>query len=103
VAIEHHSPVTLIHWGRGSVQPGGIGRGPGRYLGSVFDLSIFEIFVTLAKGGNRYSGGPTPLRLRDVANKESVTLINTVPSAIEGIDTAGEPFPDSVQTINLAG
>ncbi len=55
----------------------------------------------MAKGGTVILV-PDALRLRDVANKESVTLINTVPSAIEELIRQGA-IPDSVQTINLAG
>src|SRR5262249_44338778 len=45
---------------------------------------------------------PNALGLTDLSNKDAVTLINTVPSAMEELVRLGA-VPDSVQTINLAG
>jgi non-ribosomal peptide synthetase component F len=66
-----------------------------------FDLSVYEIFVTLAQGGTILLV-PNALGLIGLANRESVTLINTVPSAMEELVRAGA-VPASVRTINLAG
>ena len=66
-----------------------------------FDLSVYEIFVTLANGGTIILV-PNALGLVNLSNKESVTLINTVPSAMEELVRLAA-IPDSVRTINLAG
>ncbi|HEV8485887.1 MAG TPA: non-ribosomal peptide synthetase, partial [Blastocatellia bacterium] len=100
VAIEHHSPVTLVQWARdvyGADELAGV-------LASTsicFDLSVYEIFVTLATGGTILLV-PNAMGLVDVATNASVTLINTVPSAMEELVRVGA-IPDSVRTINLAG
>src|SRR5262249_9741650 len=66
-----------------------------------FDLSVYEIFVTLANGGTIILA-PKALGLINLTNKKMVTLINTVPSAMEEFVRLGA-IPDSAQTINLAG
>ena len=100
VAIEHHSPVTLVHWASevySREQLSGVLAG----TSICFDLSVYEIFVTLANGGTIVLV-PNALGLADLADKESVTLINTVPSAAEELVRMGA-IPSSVKTINLAG
>jgi amino acid adenylation domain-containing protein len=100
VAIEHHSPVTLLHWAReiySREELSGV-------LGSTsicFDLSVYEIFVTLANGGTVILVD-NALGLINLAQKELVTLINTVPSAMEELVRVGA-IPPSVKTVNLAG
>ncbi len=100
VAIEHHSPVTLVHWARevyGEAELAGV-------LGSTslcFDLSIYEIFVTLSSGG-KVIVVANALGLCELEDKESVSLINTVPSAIEELLRLNG-IPETVKTINLAG
>jgi amino acid adenylation domain-containing protein len=99
-AIEHHSPVTLVRWASrmyGREELTGV-------LASTsvcFDLSIFEMFVPLANGGTIIMAA-SALGLVDLPNKEHVTLINTVPSAMEEL-VRMKAIPDSVRTINLAG
>ncbi|HEX9981688.1 MAG TPA: non-ribosomal peptide synthase/polyketide synthase [Thermoanaerobaculia bacterium] len=100
VAIEHHSPVTLVHWATEVYSR--------EELSSVlaatsicFDLSVYEIFVTLANGGTIVLV-PNALGLIDLASDTAVTLVNTVPSAMEELVRANA-IPASVQTINLAG
>ena len=65
-----------------------------------FDLSIFEIFATLAAGG-RIALVENVLSLRDQAI-DGLTLINTVPSAIRSLLEA-DAVPRDVRCINLAG
>ena len=99
VAIEHHSTVTLLQWGRevySSEELAGV-------LASTsvcFDLSVYEIFLPLAAGG-------TVVLVRNAlalaeGTGQGVTLINTVPSAMEELVRLGA-IPESVLTINLAG
>src|SRR5260370_26149984 len=50
VAIEHHSPVTLVHWASEIYSREELAGVPGS-TSICFDLSLYEIFVTLANGG----------------------------------------------------
>ena len=100
VAIEHHSPVTLVHWANEVYSREELAA----VLASTsicFDLSVYEIFVTLANGGTIVLV-PNALGLVDLPKGTPLTLINTVPSAIEELVRLGV-IPDSVRTINLAG
>ncbi|TQV86004.1 non-ribosomal peptide synthetase [Aliikangiella coralliicola] len=100
VAIEHHSPVTLVQWGSEVYSQEEL-AGVLASTSICFDLSVYEIFLTLANGG-KIILAPNALELPNLADKNSVTLINTVPSAMEELVRLNA-IPDSVQTINLAG
>jgi amino acid adenylation domain-containing protein len=105
VAIEHASAVTMISWARTQFSPAELAG----VLGATsvcFDLSVFEIFVTLASGGTLVLAkdalalaGPDAAAL---AALWPLTLINTVPSAIAVLVEAAA-IPPSVTTVNLAG
>lgn len=100
VAIEHRSAAAFIHWAR-EVYP------PERLAGVLastsicFDLSVFEIFATLAAGGKAILA-ENALQLPALASADEVTLINTVPSAMAELVRSGG-VPASVKTVNLAG
>ncbi|MEL7334523.1 MAG: AMP-binding protein, partial [Cyanobacteria bacterium J06560_2] len=66
-----------------------------------FDLSIFEIFVPLSRGGSVILA-ENVLQLPTLPAAEKVTLINTVPTAITELARING-IPSSVSTINLAG
>jgi amino acid adenylation domain-containing protein len=100
VAIEHHSPVTLVHWASQVYSQKEL-SGVLAATSICFDLSVYEIFVTLANGG-KIILVPNALGLANLSHQESVTLINTVPSVMEELVRLGA-IPDSVETINLAG
>ena len=100
VAIEHHSPVTLVQWASDIYSRDEL-AGVLASTSICFDLSVYEIFVTLATGGTVILV-PNALGLANLSNKDSVTLINTVPSAMEELVRSGA-IPESVRTINLAG
>ncbi|MBV9497457.1 MAG: amino acid adenylation domain-containing protein, partial [Acidobacteria bacterium] len=100
VAIEHHSPVTLVHWGQDVYSENEL-AGVLASTSICFDLSVYEIFLTLSSGGTIILV-PNALGLIDLPNKEAVTLINTVPSAGEELARLNA-IPPSVRTINLAG
>lgn len=98
VAIEHRNTVNLIFWARAAMGPDVFSR----TLHSTslnFDLSVYECFVPLATGGSirvvenalALTGGP-----------DDVTLINTVPSAIQGLLEAAHESR-TVRVVNLAG
>jgi non-ribosomal peptide synthetase component F len=66
-----------------------------------FDLSIFEIFATLSRGGQIVLAA-NALQLADLPAASEVTLINTVPSAMTEL-LRMHAVPDSVRVVNLAG
>ena len=99
VAITHANAVAMISWAQTVYQPEQLRR---VLVGTsiCFDLSVFEIFLTLASGG-------TLVLLRNVIElseqpNAAPSLINTVPSAAEQLLKANA-IPESVNTINLAG
>jgi amino acid adenylation domain-containing protein len=102
VMIEHHSPVALVHWASQVYSREEL-AGVMASTTICFDLSVFEIFVTLANGGMMILApdalGPVNLNEKE---RKAITLINTVPSGAEELLRLGA-IPNSVQTINLAG
>lgn len=99
VAITHASAVTMVQWGQRVFSTEQLSR----VLAGTsicFDLSVFEIFLTLSSGG-------TIVLLANVVEladypETKPSLINTVPSAAEELLRA-QALPDSVKTVNLAG
>ncbi|WP_426234752.1 amino acid adenylation domain-containing protein [Pseudomonas sp. TWP3-2] len=100
VAISHANLSALIQWSAGQYRAEQL-RGVLASTSICFDLSVWEIFVTLACGGCMVLAD-NALALADLPARERVTLINTVPSAIAALQRAGQ-IPTSVATINLAG
>jgi amino acid adenylation domain-containing protein len=100
VAIEHRSAAALVTWARtvfGAEELSGT-------LASTsvcFDLSVFEIFVTLATGGTVILAD-NALELPNLPAKDAVRLVNTVPSAVAEL-LRMEGLPRTVLTVNLAG
>ncbi|MGP1383772.1 MAG: amino acid adenylation domain-containing protein [Thainema sp.] len=100
VAIEHRNAIALIDWARElytSEQLAGVLAA----TSLCFDLSIFELFVTLSCGGTVILAKDA-LQLPRLPAANQVTLINTVPSAIAELLRI-DGIPTSVKTINLAG
>ncbi|HTE51610.1 MAG TPA: amino acid adenylation domain-containing protein [Kofleriaceae bacterium] len=99
VGIERRNLATFLAWVETAFSPDEMSR----VLASTsvcFDLSVFEIFATLAMGG-------TVVLVRDALAlieepSLDVTLLNTVPSAMAEI-AAARRIPASARTINLAG
>ncbi|MBV4487253.1 amino acid adenylation domain-containing protein [Pseudomonas sp. SWRI153] len=100
VAITHGNLSALIQWSAGVYREEQL-RGVLASTSICFDLSVWEIFVTLARGGCLVLAD-SALALADLPARDQVTLINTVPSAIAALQRAGQ-IPSSVATINLAG
>ena len=102
VAIEHRSAVVLARWAKEAFTPGEL-SGVIASTSITFDLSVFEIFVTLAWGGTVFVVEDALAVPEFFAAERGVpTLINTVPSAIaELLRTDG--LPATVRTVNLAG
>jgi len=100
VAIEHRNASALVNWALDVFSPEEL-NGVLAATSICFDLSVFEIFVTLAQGGTVVLA-ENVLALPALAARDRVTLVNTVPSAMTELLAAGG-MPDGVRTVNLAG
>ncbi|WP_434625010.1 non-ribosomal peptide synthase/polyketide synthase [Pseudomonas sp. Z1-29] len=100
VAIAHRNVLALIDWSRTVYSRDDI-QGVLASTSVCFDLSVWELFVTLANGGSLIIAR-NALELPHLPARDQVRLINSVPSAIAALQRSGE-IPDSVRIINLAG
>ncbi|WP_207267288.1 non-ribosomal peptide synthase/polyketide synthase [Pseudomonas sp. FW300-N1B4] len=100
VAIAHRNVQALIHWSHEVYSEEDL-QGVLASTSVCFDLSVWEIFVTLARGGSIIMAR-NALELPDLPERDQVRLINTVPSAIAALQRAGQ-IPSGVRIINLAG
>jgi amino acid adenylation domain-containing protein len=100
VLIEHRNAVAFIAWAQ-RVFTRGEFAGVLASTSICFDLSVFEIFATLASGGTVVVAD-NALELPHLRSAHAITLVNTVPSAIRELLRMGA-LPRSVQTVNLAG
>ncbi|HXE47800.1 MAG TPA: AMP-binding protein, partial [Ramlibacter sp.] len=80
VAITHHSASVLLRWSHELFTPAEL-AGVLFSTSVCFDLSIFELFAPLTAGGAVILAH-NALQLPELAAREQVTLINTVPSAM---------------------
>ncbi len=100
VAIPVSAVAAFIAWARTLFTPAEL-AGVAASTSVCFDLSVFELFATLAAGGTVVLLDDA-LALSSAPARDRVTLINTVPSAMaELVRTGG--LPASVATVNLAG
>jgi amino acid adenylation domain-containing protein len=100
VAIEHRAAVALVSWALSAFSEEELSRVLAATSYS-FDLSVFEIFAPLSRGGAVVLAADA-LRLPSLPAAGEVTLVNTVPSAAaELVDSPG--WPASVRVVNLAG
>jgi amino acid adenylation domain-containing protein len=100
VMIEHGSTAAFLFWAHNTYTPQDLHC----VLASTsicFDLSIFEIFAPLTSGA-KVVLAENAITLPELPDHLEITLINTVPSAINEL-TLFKRIPASVQTINLAG
>jgi amino acid adenylation domain-containing protein len=100
VAIEHASAVAMLAWGA-EVWSAEELAGMMAATSICFDLSVFELFLPLVRGG-RVIVMENALALSESAAADQVRLINTVPSAIAALLRDGR-IPAGVRTVNLAG
>ncbi|HSK75447.1 MAG TPA: amino acid adenylation domain-containing protein, partial [Thermoanaerobaculia bacterium] len=100
VAIEHRSAAAFAFWAREVFPPEAL-AGVLAATSVCFDLSIFEVFVPLAWGGEIVLA-ENALALSGLPAAGEVTLVNTVPSAMAELVRSGG-LPPSVRTVNLAG
>ena len=100
VVIEHRSAVSLIQWSQTAFSDAEM-DGVLFSTSICFDLSVFEIFTPLSRGGAVVLA-ENALHLHRLDARDSVTLVNSVPSVMEEVLRAGN-LPDSVRTVCLAG
>ena len=100
VAITHANAVAMLSWGLEKYTVDEL-EGTLASTSICFDLSVFEIFLPLICGGTVLLV-ENALELITMPNRELVTLVNTVPSAIDAILKV-QNLPASVKVVNLAG
>jgi non-ribosomal peptide synthetase component F len=100
VAITHHSASVLLRWSHEQFSEAEL-AGVLFSTSVCFDLSIFELFVPLTRGGAVIVARDA-LALLELKRRERVTLVNTVPSAMAELLRLGG-VPETVVTVNLAG
>ncbi|MEL6928913.1 MAG: amino acid adenylation domain-containing protein [Cyanobacteria bacterium J06600_6] len=100
VAITHKSAVTLCHWAKDTFSEAQL-SGVLASTSICFDLSVFEIFVTLSCGGAIILA-ENALGLPSLNPAVPITLINIVPSAARELVRINA-IPKTVNTVNLAG
>ncbi len=100
VAISHRSASALIDWAGEELSADEL-AGVLAATSVCFDLSVFELFAPLSLGG-RIVLASDALALGGHPAADRVTLVNTVPSAMEGLCAEGA-LPASVRTVCLAG
>jgi len=100
VAITHRNVAALIAWTRQVYSQDDL-QGVLASTSVCFDLSVWELFVSLACGGFIVLAR-NALQLPELPARDQVRLVNTVPSAIAALQRAGQ-IPPSVRIVNLAG
>jgi len=100
VAIAHRNVLALSRWSEQAYGAEDI-QGVLASTSVCFDLSVWELFVTLANGGWLVMAR-NALELAQLPARDQVRLINTVPSAIAALARSGA-LPASLRIINLAG
>jgi amino acid adenylation domain-containing protein len=100
VAIQHSSAAALINWATDQFESAQL-SGMLASTSICFDLSVYELFVTLCSGGKVILARDA-LELAEIEEKQEVEVINTVPSAMTELVRMGA-VPAGVRTVNLAG
>jgi amino acid adenylation domain-containing protein len=100
VALTHRNAVAMLAWASELYSDDEL-RGVLAATSICFDLSVFELYLPLSVGGTIILA-QNALHLPALPYRDSVTLINTVPSAIDELVRA-HGIPSSVRTVNLAG
>ncbi len=100
VMLTHESAAAMLGWAHEQFAKEEL-QGVLAGTSICFDLSVFELFVPLTCGGMVIVAEDV-LSLAELSNRNEVTLINTVPSAMVELLRLGA-VPESVRTVNLAG
>ncbi|MEM8570008.1 MAG: amino acid adenylation domain-containing protein [Pseudomonadota bacterium] len=100
VMLEHRNILARVAWARESFEPADLSK---MLFGTSvsFDLSLFEIFVTLGLGGELVHVD-TVLDLPHLPEGGGVTFLNTVPSLLRELLRHAD-LPTSLRAVNLAG
>ncbi|WP_075344663.1 non-ribosomal peptide synthetase, partial [Tenacibaculum agarivorans] len=99
VLIEHGNMFNLVNWALDNFEES-LELGMLASTSINFDLSIFELFTSLASGSKIELVDNLLSLVED--SEVSVSLINTVPSVLLGVLDSGK-LPETVKTVNLAG
>ena len=98
VMIEHRNACNLLNWALHAFDAASLRDS--LFATSInFDLAVFEYFVPLAAGATLHVA-TNALALLD--RPVPVTLINSVPSALDAL-VGAQAIPTSTQVVNLAG
>ncbi len=100
VAIEHHTATNFVRWALEEFQPSAL-AGVLASTSICFDLSIFELFLSLSAGGKLILM-ENALQLIESGRKDDIRLINTVPSAMAEL-VRQQALPPELEVVNLAG
>jgi amino acid adenylation domain-containing protein len=100
VAVAHRGAAALAAWARQEFSPADLG-GVLAATSIAFDLSVFELLVSLALGGTVVLAEDA-LALAGLPAAGAVTLLDTVPAAAEELLRLGA-LPASLRVVNLAG
>ena len=100
VAIEHGSAHAFLRWA-GQHYVAEEWSGVLAATSVCFDLSVYELFGTLAEGGTLHLV-ENLFSLPDYPRRDEISLLNTVPSVCAALLALGD-LPGGVRTLNLAG
>lgn len=100
VALTHRNVVALLVWAGNMLSDAQLAR-PLASSSVSFDLSLFELYLPLSRGGAPVLA-QNILELPFLPAKDEVTLINSVPSAIAELLRQSD-LPSGVTSITLAG
>ncbi|MEM8963623.1 MAG: amino acid adenylation domain-containing protein, partial [Acidobacteriota bacterium] len=100
VAIRHGSAAMLVDWSE-HVYDDDLMTGMLASTSICFDISVFELFVTMARGGTVILAD-NALAVPTLPAAQRIKLADTVPSAMAELSAAGT-IPSSVEVANLAG
>src|SRR6185369_3141595 len=100
VMLTHESVAALLGWAHEQYEAAAL-AGVLASTSTCFDLSVFEMFAPLTCGGTVVLVEDV-LELGELAERETVRLVNTVPSAMVELLRLGA-VPESVRVVNLAG
>lgn len=100
VSIRHGGAAAMLSW---AVAEFGAQNLSGVLASTsiCFDLSVYELFAPLCVGG-RVILARDALSLLGFTQWDQVTLVNTVPSAIDALVSV-QTLPESARIVNLAG
>ncbi len=100
VMVEHRSVSALVHWAQTNTDPADL-AGTLAHTSINFDISVYELFVTLCCGGCLILV-KNALHLADLSDQEQITSINIVPSVMTELHRM-DAVPATVRCINLIG